>query len=142
MENFFKKNKNYLLITNFFLQLILVKKDILNAFNIIIKIMKRKIKSQNIFILIPFKFLTKNLEHKDIYNFTTEMKNEEIEAINNHNFFGIYYSIIYENKLLDKKLFNNYYSILPLKYLFLFKNSIYIGFKIPNAIFKSAMIKS
>ena len=89
-----------------------------------------------------FNFESKKLNYTKINDFTNYILEEETKVMKDKNFFGKYYSLIYENKSLDKKTINKYYDILPHKYLSFFKTKESIHFKIANILFKAAMKKS
>ena len=89
-----------------------------------------------------YKFISQKLDEKNINNFTFSLIQEEEELCKNINFFGQYYSLIFENKELSYKTFNKYYDILPNYYLTFIKKEGKISFEISNLIFKNALKKS
>ena len=80
------------------------------------------------------------MDEKNINNFTFSLIQEE--SCKNINFFGQYYSLIFENKEFSYKTFNKYYDILPNYYLTFIKKEGKISFEISNLIFKNALKKS
>ena len=89
-----------------------------------------------------FRFISKEFDEKNILEFENVLLEEEEGLCKNINFFGIYYSLIYENKELSYKKFNQYYDMLPNYFLTFIKNSKTISFKISNLIFKNALKKT
>ena len=86
-----------------------------------------------------FKFISEKLNENNINDFEFTEIQEEEDLCKSLNFFGLYYSLIYENKELSYELFNKYYDILPNYYLSFIKNDKTISFKIENLIFKKAI---
>ena len=89
-----------------------------------------------------YKFISQKLDEKNITEFTNSLIQEESDLCEKINFFGQYYSLIFENKELSYEAFNKYYDILPNFYLSFIKKPKTISFKISNKIFKGAIKKT